>query len=125
MQTQIPAQQAKQNQSHTEQESAEFQQSEFQDARSEMAAQLRMQSVMANGARTTQLKSTQALMAANTPAKKLGQSPGAVNPIPLQRVEDEEPLQAKVDEPVQREQAEAPPESPPPPKPNNSGLPDN
>lgn len=125
MQTQLPAQQAKQNQSQIEHKLQQPLQAQFEDARPETTAQLRMQSLMANSAQSTQLKSMQAMMAANTPAKKLGQSPCAINPIPLQRMEDEEPLQAKADEPVQREQAEAPPEPPLPPKPNNTGLPDN
>lgn len=135
MQTQIPTQQAQQNQSRAEHKSQESAQPQFEDSRPEATAQLRLQSLMANGVKSTQLKSMQAMMAANTPTKNLGQSPAATNPIPVQRMEEEEPLQAKTDEPVQREQAEvsgaenpgadAPPDSTPPPKPNNTGLPDN
>jgi hypothetical protein len=120
MQTQIPAQQAQQNQSRTEHKSQESAQPQFEDSRPEATAQLRLQSLMANGVQSTQLKSMQAMMASSTPARNLGQSPSVRNVVPVQRMEDEEPLQAKADEPVQREQAET--QSP---KPNNTGLPDN
>jgi hypothetical protein len=126
MQTQIPAQQVQQNQSQsrTEHKSPESAQPQFEDARPEAMAQLRLQSLMANNARTTQLKSMQAMMAASTPGRNLGQSLSAINPIPVQRMEDEGPLQAKTDEPIQREQSESPVDASPP-KPNNTGLPDN
>ncbi len=61
---QNPAQHAKQNQSCAEQKSPQAVQLQFEDARPETAAQLRMQSLMSNSARTTQLKSQQAAMAA-------------------------------------------------------------
>ncbi len=120
MQTQIPAQQTQQNQSRAEQKSPQSAQPQFEDVRPEATAQLRLQSLMANSAQSTQVKSMQAMMAASTPVKNLAQSLSATNPISVQRMEGEEPLQAKTDEPVQREQAETPP-----PKPNSTGLPDN
>ncbi|HCS66180.1 MAG TPA: hypothetical protein DIW64_20085 [Cellvibrio sp.] len=64
MQTQIPAQQAKQNQSHNENKSSQSAPAEFDDARPEATAQLRLQSLMADSAHTTQLKSMQNMMAA-------------------------------------------------------------
>lgn len=64
MQTKAPVQQAKQNQSPSDRKSPQPVQAQFEDARPEAAAQLRMQSVMADSAQTSQLKSVQAMMAA-------------------------------------------------------------
>ncbi len=74
MQTSKVAQQAKQNQSQAEAQSPQALQPQFDDCRPEGAAQLRMQSLMANSAQSTQLKSMQAMMASNTPAKNFGKS---------------------------------------------------
>lgn len=138
MQTKVPAPvsattgQARQQQHQPEYEidSAQLLRTpQFEDGRPEVTTQLYQQSLMANSPRTTQLQAMQAFMAAGTLAKQNHQASAA--PI-TQRMEDEELLQSMAEEPVQREQAEAPATDPtsqdaPPsenPKPNNTGLPD-
>lgn len=64
MQAKVPVQQAKQNQAQNDNKSLESALPQFSDARPEAATQLRMQSLMASSAQTTQLKAMQAMMAA-------------------------------------------------------------
>lgn len=130
MQTQLPAQQAKQHQSEHQHTQSQTLQPQFEDNRPEAAAQLRLQSFMANSSRVAQLQGVQEMMATSELAKR--QVTVGVTTVPLQRMEEEEPLQTMAEEPVQREQAEAPAAESTPseapsseaPKPNNTGLPD-
>lgn len=94
----------------------------FSDNRETSNATPSLQAMMANSPQQQKLKAT-AQMMTNSPAQQRlnSTSPIFVNkPEPLQRMEDEEPLQGKFEtEPAQLEAAaEAP-------RPNNTGLPDN
>jgi hypothetical protein len=96
--------------------------SSFEDARPEAMALQRFQNMAADSPRNTQLKSTQAMMANSAVQQRLNTTAQmfANKPKPFQRMECEEPLQAKFEaEPAQLEAAtEAQ-------RPNNTGLPDN
>lgn len=107
MQTKIPAEQSTQNQSQATHKST---QPQFEDNHQEFATQLRLQSLVANNPRAIQLKSVQTMMTSRPSGKNAGQSPITINPIPVQRMEEQkeeqEPLQLTA-EPLQREQTEA------------------
>lgn len=123
MKTLAPSDQASQHQVRDEGRSLHSPRTHLNDARPAATAQMRMQSLMANSAQTAPLKLMQSTIAASTQAKhaQLPIANSSVLNSPMQRMEDDETLQVKTDEPPQHEQTAASL----PVKPNNTSLPDN
>ena len=137
MRTKAPSDQTKQNQSCNDRQTSHISQSQFEDNRSELADQLQLQTYMANNSQVKklqatqtimksspqvgQLQSMQAVMTANTQAKYSPQENSSATNSPVEKADEDEPLQRKEDNAlIQCEQTETPS-----PKPNNTGLPDN
>lgn len=111
---------SQQNQQQTAKATAQT----FSDNRESTSASSPLQAMMANSPQQQKLKSTAQLMA-NSPAQKKLNSTSqnfANTSEPIQRMDDEEPLQGKFETESEPAQLEATSEAP---RPNNTGLPDN
>ncbi len=123
MQTQVAASKAATTQDHqsaTRSSTTSEQHATIDDARSESAQLQRVHSMMSESGQQQKQRVMQAKLSEGSRLQQLKSIHASVNSsVAVQRLEDEEPLQAKADGPsIQRQEAAQAP------KPNNTGLPD-
>lgn len=100
-------------------------QTEFADLRPQATTQRKLQDLASHSSQNRQLQAFQQMAKHSARATQLKTMGAMMNAPVLQREEDENPLQAKMeDSTVQREEAAAA-DTAEAPKPNNTGLPDN